>query len=435
MLEARSREHVEGRIRAGVLEQGTTDALRDAGLGDAAGREGLVHDGLRLTLRRRAAPHRLARADRRARRHDLRPDRGRQGPDRRAAGAGAPLHFEVDDVRVTTSRRPRPSATATRAASTLAATSSPAATASTGSAGRRSPKACCTTSSATIRSPGWGSWPGRRRRPTSSSTPATTAASPCTACARRSSAGSTSRSRPDDDVDDWPDERIWAELPPAWHRDGFALHRGPGHREGRHADAQLRRRADAPRPPVPRRRRRPHRAADRRQGAQPRRWPTCSCSPRPCDLDATGAGRAAGRLLRPLPAAGLARAALLVVDDRACCTFDPADDAYDARARPLAARYVTELAGRRDARWPRTTSACPRYPSTCMTDHAARLSRPRLPQSRACAVPKQPLVLPARPRATELTGPQSSAHERVSARSTTTSPASTTASRSASASS
>ena len=41
-------------------------------------------------------------------------------------------------------------------------------------------------------------------------------------------------------------------------------------REIDRAAAQLRRRADAPRPAVPRRRRRPHRAADRRQGAQPR---------------------------------------------------------------------------------------------------------------------------------------------------------------------
>src|ERR1022692_2481630 len=39
--------------------------------------------------------------------------------------------------------------------------------------------------------------------------------------------------------------------------------------QGRHADAQLRHRADAVRPAVPGRRCRAHRAADRRQGAQP----------------------------------------------------------------------------------------------------------------------------------------------------------------------
>jgi p-hydroxybenzoate 3-monooxygenase len=33
VLENRSREYVEGRIRAGVLEQGTADLLVDAGVG------------------------------------------------------------------------------------------------------------------------------------------------------------------------------------------------------------------------------------------------------------------------------------------------------------------------------------------------------------------------------------------------------------------
>ena len=47
--------------------------------------------------------------------------------------------------------------------------------------------------------------------------------------------------------------------------------RRPDPSEGRHRDAQLRRRADAVRPPVPGRRRRPHRAAHRRQRPQSRR--------------------------------------------------------------------------------------------------------------------------------------------------------------------
>ena len=45
---------------------------------------------------------------------------------------------------------------------------------------------------------------------------------------------------------------------------------GPDLREGHHADAQLRHRPDAARPPVPGRRRRPHRPAHRRQGPEPR---------------------------------------------------------------------------------------------------------------------------------------------------------------------
>ena len=48
ILEARSREHVEHRIRAGVLEQGTVDLLRGAGVGDRLDREGIVHHGVNL---------------------------------------------------------------------------------------------------------------------------------------------------------------------------------------------------------------------------------------------------------------------------------------------------------------------------------------------------------------------------------------------------
>jgi p-hydroxybenzoate 3-monooxygenase len=45
VLEARSRAHVLGRIRAGVLEWGTVEVLREAGLGERMDREGKVHDG------------------------------------------------------------------------------------------------------------------------------------------------------------------------------------------------------------------------------------------------------------------------------------------------------------------------------------------------------------------------------------------------------
>src|SRR6185437_8225826 len=48
VLEARDREYVERRIRAGVLEQGTVDLLRATGVGDRLLREGLVHRGIEL---------------------------------------------------------------------------------------------------------------------------------------------------------------------------------------------------------------------------------------------------------------------------------------------------------------------------------------------------------------------------------------------------
>jgi p-hydroxybenzoate 3-monooxygenase len=48
VLEARTREYIEHRVRAGVLEQGTVDLLRDTGLGERLDREGLVHHGVEL---------------------------------------------------------------------------------------------------------------------------------------------------------------------------------------------------------------------------------------------------------------------------------------------------------------------------------------------------------------------------------------------------
>jgi p-hydroxybenzoate 3-monooxygenase len=48
VLEARSREYAEHRVRAGVLEQGTVDTLVSAGVGERMLREGLVHHGIEL---------------------------------------------------------------------------------------------------------------------------------------------------------------------------------------------------------------------------------------------------------------------------------------------------------------------------------------------------------------------------------------------------
>ncbi|HEY3192661.1 MAG TPA: 4-hydroxybenzoate 3-monooxygenase [Solirubrobacterales bacterium] len=48
VLENRSREYVERRVRAGVLEQGTVDLLTELGLADRLHREGLVHQGIEL---------------------------------------------------------------------------------------------------------------------------------------------------------------------------------------------------------------------------------------------------------------------------------------------------------------------------------------------------------------------------------------------------
>ena len=50
ILERRDRAYVEGRIRAGVLEQGTVDLLNEAGVGERCAREGLVHKGCYISI-------------------------------------------------------------------------------------------------------------------------------------------------------------------------------------------------------------------------------------------------------------------------------------------------------------------------------------------------------------------------------------------------
>jgi p-hydroxybenzoate 3-monooxygenase len=48
VLDTRSREDIEGTVRAGVLEQGTVDLLVETGLGDRLKAEGAQHEGIRL---------------------------------------------------------------------------------------------------------------------------------------------------------------------------------------------------------------------------------------------------------------------------------------------------------------------------------------------------------------------------------------------------
>jgi p-hydroxybenzoate 3-monooxygenase len=109
ILEDRSREYVEKRVRAGVLEQGTVDLLNEIGVGGRMQREGIVHHGVELRFRHRG--HRIPMSD-------LTGGRaitiyGQQEVvkdliDARIA-AGQPLYFEVDDVSVHdfSSERPR----------------------------------------------------------------------------------------------------------------------------------------------------------------------------------------------------------------------------------------------------------------------------------------------------------------------------------------
>ncbi len=50
VLERRTPEYLRARVRAGLLEQGTVDALTDAGVGQRLARERLIHDGVELAF-------------------------------------------------------------------------------------------------------------------------------------------------------------------------------------------------------------------------------------------------------------------------------------------------------------------------------------------------------------------------------------------------
>ncbi|MGJ8623062.1 MAG: 4-hydroxybenzoate 3-monooxygenase [Yoonia sp.] len=50
VIDRQDREYIEGRIRAGVLEQGTVQALEEAGVADRLHREGLPHEGFDLAF-------------------------------------------------------------------------------------------------------------------------------------------------------------------------------------------------------------------------------------------------------------------------------------------------------------------------------------------------------------------------------------------------
>jgi p-hydroxybenzoate 3-monooxygenase len=100
VLENRSREYVEHRIRAGVLEQGTVDLLTEAGVGDRLRREGLVHHGIELQFD--GERHRIPLSDLTGGRTIVIYGQTEVVKDLIEAriGTGAPLYFDAEDVAV-----------------------------------------------------------------------------------------------------------------------------------------------------------------------------------------------------------------------------------------------------------------------------------------------------------------------------------------------
>ena len=108
VLEARTREYLEGRVRAGVLEHQSVDILREAGAGERMLREGLPHEGLYLHFNGRN--HHIDFADLTGKRVMV---YGQQEVVRDLIAlrqaARQPLYFEVDSVAVSDFQTEHPS--------------------------------------------------------------------------------------------------------------------------------------------------------------------------------------------------------------------------------------------------------------------------------------------------------------------------------------
>jgi p-hydroxybenzoate 3-monooxygenase len=109
VLEDRSREHVEQRLRAGVLEQAVADLLVESGAGDRLRREGIVHHGIELQFDHER--HRIPLSDLTGGRSIVIYGQTEIVKDliRLRLDAGLPLLFEVSDVSVDDLESERPS--------------------------------------------------------------------------------------------------------------------------------------------------------------------------------------------------------------------------------------------------------------------------------------------------------------------------------------
>jgi p-hydroxybenzoate 3-monooxygenase len=107
VLEARTRDYVERRVRAGLLEQNTVDLLHALGVGERLAREGMEHTG--VNLRRQGRTYHVPMAELTGRHITI---YGQQEIVKDLIAArlerGGPLLFEVADVAVHDLRSDRP---------------------------------------------------------------------------------------------------------------------------------------------------------------------------------------------------------------------------------------------------------------------------------------------------------------------------------------
>jgi p-hydroxybenzoate 3-monooxygenase len=228
VLENRSREYVEHRVRAGVLEQGTVDLLTELGVGERLAREGLVHEGIQIVFDRQL--HRIPLTELTGRSITI---YGQQEvvKDLIAARltAGGEILFEAADVRLSGIDSDRPSISYVHAgrSETLRCEIIAGCDGFHGVSRGSIPATALTVYERVYHF----AWLGVLASAPPSSPELIYASHPNGFALHSMRSPSVTRLylqvEPDERLDAWPDERIWAELRERLAYDGLALSDGP----------------------------------------------------------------------------------------------------------------------------------------------------------------------------------------------------------------
>ena len=348
VLENRTREYVEHRTRAGLLEHNTVELLHELGVGERLEREGLEHHG--IYLRHQGHTCHVAMTELTGRRdHDLWPAGGGQGRDRRA-GSSAEASCASRSRRGPARRRVGAAADHLRAR-WRGARARVRLRRRVRRLPRRLPRSIPEAALDRVRLLYPFSWLGILAE-----------AAPATdeliyGWHERGFALYTMRSSKlsrlylqvpnDEPIDEWPDERIWEELQIRQASEGWRVNEGPILEKGITPMRSFVGRAAALRPTVPGRRRRPHRPADGREGTEPGRQRRSAARRRAAELVRDRVRRAElDSLLGTRAAPGVARPGLLELHDAAPAR--PRRQGEFQTAAPAgAARLHRALGGRR----------------------------------------------------------------------------------------
>jgi p-hydroxybenzoate 3-monooxygenase len=225
VLETRSREYVEKRVRAGVLEQPTVELLREAGVAHRLDREGLVHHG--ISLRFDGVDHRIAFDDLVGRSITV---YGQQEVVKDLIAARvAPIEFEVSDVALH-DLHGSPRITYRRSDGTDASLECDLIAGCDGFHGISRDTIPAAALSVFERTYPYA-WLGILAQAPPSHEELIYAYHPRGFALHSMRSPSITRMylqvRPDEDIAEWPDDRIWAELQRRLAADGFTLTEGP----------------------------------------------------------------------------------------------------------------------------------------------------------------------------------------------------------------